>query len=158
MDAETARRVSELAASLKKMHLATTMEEATERAKEIILKTKSEAKDRPIKELFDDVKHSEGQAARAVVADAGAVEKADVTLDKIRKELLHVDNQQKAAGQSLAGDVNKAKSVLADDVAQHGQEVQDVQQLKKDVAKRKQAVDDVKEIVEMADRVQDNAS
>ena len=37
MDPETANKVNKLAQNLKELHMAATMEEATERAKEIIL-------------------------------------------------------------------------------------------------------------------------
>jgi hypothetical protein len=64
MDAETAERVSQLAHNLKKLHLAATMEEAFQRAKDIILgSTRPPEQEKSIGELDAEMRkaHAEGQ-------------------------------------------------------------------------------------------------
>ena len=80
MDAETSRCISDLADSLKKMHLATTMEEATARAKDIILSTKTKDSDKPIGEMVK----------------APADPRVAATFDKVKDELskISVDIRQ----------------------------------------------------------------
>lgn len=53
MDPETARKVNELAKNLKNLHMAATMEEAIERAKDIIIGTPDETKS--IKDLMKEL-------------------------------------------------------------------------------------------------------
>ena len=53
MDPETAKKVNKLAQNLKELHMATTMEDAIERAKEIILGAPDETKS--IKELMTEL-------------------------------------------------------------------------------------------------------
>lgn len=100
MDAETSRRISDLAASLKRMHLATTMEEATARAKEIILSTATGGKDKPIGQLVSDAKDV---AAKDV--ELHKEEDAEALKKKISKQQQAVEDAN--AFVEMADDVQK---------------------------------------------------
>ncbi len=54
MDAETAEKISHLAKNLKDLHLASSAEEAYERAKEIILGTATQGQEKSVKELMQE--------------------------------------------------------------------------------------------------------
>ena len=56
MDAQTAEKISQLAKSLKQLHLASTIDEATERAKEIILSSE-QREQKTVNDIERDVKN-----------------------------------------------------------------------------------------------------
>jgi len=102
MDAETSRRISDLAASLKRMHLATTMEEATARAKEIILSTTTGGKDRPIGQLVGDAR---SMAAKDL--ELHSKEETDALKKKISKQQQAVEDANTFV--EMADDVQQSK-------------------------------------------------
>ncbi len=90
MDQETEERIKTLAVSLKSMHLAATMEEALARAQEIILTTTSKD-DTSIKVMLKDAKNVE----QVIDEILPSVDKADVTLEKIKDELSQLEQEEK---------------------------------------------------------------
>jgi hypothetical protein len=93
MDPETAKKVNELAQNLKTLHMATTMEEAIEKAKEIILGTIDDSKS--IKELMSEVEEEKSDLKKDTEAlkdiqddlkDIKNLQKTDAELDEKKAE------------------------------------------------------------------------
>lgn len=147
MDAETSRRISELATSLKKMHLATTMEEAVERAKEIILSTKTKEHDKPLEQLMAK---EEKKTVKEVTNAVRQVMDTDDTFHKVKDEL----SKLKPDTQLVKEAVSDANTASFTDEKIHAEEKKQTDILKKKLAQQQQAVEDAEEFVDMADKVQ----
>ena len=83
MDAKTAERINALAKSMKDLHLAASMEEAYERAKEVILGTKAEKKS--VREMMKEIPKEDLARAKA---EAKAEEEAHEK-EKLKTEAVH---------------------------------------------------------------------
>ena len=138
MDPETSKRISELAANLKKLHLAATMEEAHQRAKEMILGENVDkpiqdvVKDKSISELHDELKERVDRLDSTSDASMDQAGRIDASLDRV-KEALHEDSRR------------------------HDIEKEDLKGLKEDVDDAKRRKDELKDIVEEADYVQEHS-
>ncbi|MBI4016623.1 MAG: hypothetical protein HY363_02925 [Candidatus Aenigmarchaeota archaeon] len=150
MDAETSRRISELASSLKKMHLATTMEEAVERAKEIIISTKTKEQDKPLEQLVGISKEERNTVNEAVNAVKHVID-ADDTLNKVKDEL----SKLKSTFQNVKEAVADANTASLTDTKVHAEEKKQTDILKKKIIQQQQAVVDAEEFVKMADDIQE---
>jgi len=124
MDAETAKKVNKLAQNLKELHMAASMEEATERAKEIIIGSRSDDK-KSIKELMDELDEEKQD-----------LKKDKKLLDKAEKELLEMQGLEQ-----------KDENLNEEQI----EKIQHVQQEIKDAQKDLELV---KENIEMAEKVQ----
>lgn len=125
MDPETAKKVNELAKNLKELHMAASMEEATERAKEIIIGDR-EDNSKSISELMNEL---EGEKK--------ALKKDKEVLDKAQKELKDV--------QALE---------TKDDVLQEEQ-IERIQHVEQEIKDAEKDIKLIKENIEMAEKVQE---
>lgn len=126
------QRVRDLANSLKAMHLATTMEEAYERAKQIVSSTKSDAKDVPLSDVVRVQK----------VLDEPPKQPSEVTFDKVKAELAAL----------------KKEKAIREDARIHEKEKKEAEVVKQRVASEEAAVKDVEDILNMADKVKEEQS
>jgi len=133
MDANTAERVSQLAKNLKDLHLATTAEEAYERAKEIIMGTAAQGTDKSIKELM---------------ADAGMTQQ---DLQKA-KELL---KEEEKALQELKKELEELKAKQAVETEHHDAHQQQTKELDQDLIDAEHDVGVLEENVDVAEEIQD---
>lgn len=105
MDPETAKKVNKLAQNLKELHMAATMEDAIERAKEIIIGTPDET--RSIKELMTELDCEKKElkkdkevldAAEKELEDIQDLEqKDDFVHDKQAERIQHIEQEIKDA-------------------------------------------------------------
>jgi len=149
MDEKTRERVHAIAKSLKELHLATNMEEALKRAKEIVESANSGGD--PINKLVDsDVKDHEK-----------VIKKLRAASDKARQELSsqaraeHSDvDKTLEKGKEAKQDTNKTKQELKEDIKVHKLEKGDVDEATREVDGIDCAVKDAKYIVEEAEKIQ----
>ena len=113
MDPRSAERINALAARLKQLHLATSAEEAFNRAKDIILGT-ADTEEKPIKQLFKE----SGMLKEAAEEEAALSEEA-AEEQRIRQELSELEQAEHA-------DVAAAEQ-LSKEAAALEQELHDVQ-------------------------------
>ena len=156
MEHETSEQIKTLALSLKSMHLVATMDEALARAKDIILGAKSNSKEQQFGEqpLKNVLKSEEKTVNKTIIEDVQHIERTDVTLDNIKNELSKIDERQQKDTQTVKKKVQEGVNFVVEDVEMHKDKVKDVLILKEQLAKKKQALEDVKEFVNMADEVQ----
>ena len=116
MDPETAKKVNELANNLKSLHMATTMEEAIEKAKEIILGTVDDSKS--IKDLMSEVEEEKAdlkkdtEALKDIQHDLKGIKKLqekDAELDETQAEEIQ------KIGKNL-DDIEKDAKLIKDNV------------------------------------------
>ncbi len=142
MDEKTKERVHAIAKSLKDLHLVANMEEALERAREIVASAKDDGK--PIKELMAEVREEAGEQDKT----AEHIQKES---DKVREKLgseAHEEHKQaehdlasakqdkstaKTAGEQLKFDV-KVHKLEKGGVKEATQEVDDINCAVKDTA------------------------
>lgn len=125
MDPETAKKVNELAKNLKELHMAASMEEATERAKEIIIGDR-EDNSKSISELMNELE-----------SEKKSLKKDKEVLDKAQKELK---------------DVKALES--KDDVLQEEQ-IERIQHVEQEIKDAEKDIKLIKENIEMAEKVQE---
>lgn len=123
MDAETAKKVNDLAKNLKDLHMAASMEEAVERAKDIILGSQSDDK-KSIKELMaeldDEKKELEKDRkflaeAEKSLKDVHALEEKDDSINEEQAERIqHVEQEINDAEDDL--ELIKENIELAEDI------------------------------------------
>ncbi len=136
MDANTAERINQLAKSLKDLHLAATMEEAYERAKQIILGTSTQGQEKSIKELMQDAGMTEGDLRKA-------------------KELL---KQEEQALKELKKELTELKTKQLEETMHHAEHTQETEQLDKELVEDEHDVGVVEENVDVAEQVQEEHS
>jgi len=139
-------RINALARSLKELHLATTVEEATERAKAII---NSEAEgDKTIAELLAGQEGAHAQYVnRADARDHKEVKREAEQLEKKEGEL-------KEKGEDLVEPLNDVHEDVVIDKHEHELEKGDYEEATRKTEELECAVKDTKHIIDMAEKVQ----
>ena len=150
MSPEVIEQIQTLAVSLKSMHLAATMEEAMERAKVIILQSKG-TNDQPLKNVLQK---GEQEVRQSVEESMNGMQKIDLTLDKMRDELSQVEARQQQNVHEVKKDVKKNVNQVHEDIISHAKEQKDFEMIEGDLIKKKQALKDMKDFIEMAKEVQ----
>jgi len=152
MDEKSKERVKQIAKSLKELHLATNMEEALDRAREIVESAKSSGK--PIKSLLGDINEEtseEGKKARHIES---ASERTGKELSKeARKERKDSEHNIESAKKDKSS-AKSAKENLDYDIRVHKLEKGDVEEATHEVDDIKCAVKDAGFIVKEAEKVQ----
>lgn len=132
MDSDNSRKITELAQNLKKLHLAATMEEATQRAKEMLEgspKEKEEPVVKSLSELYGELTSKADQLEkRAEFAELRALE-AEKKLERIE------------------GDFELDKQF-------HELEKSDTEALSQDIKSIKKGAEEIKELIKQAELVQ----
>jgi sugar phosphate isomerase/epimerase len=136
MDANTAERVSQLAKNLKDLHLATTAEEAYERAKEIITGTAAQGTDKSIKELMTDAGMTRQDLQKA-------------------KELL---KEEEKALRELKKELEELKAKQAEEAGHHDAHQKETAELDQDLIDAEHDVGVLEENVDLAEDVQEEDS
>ena len=136
MDANTAERVSQLAKNLKDLHLATTAEEAYERAKEIIMGTAVQGTDKSIKELMSDAGMTQQDLAKA-------------------KELL---KEEEKALQELKQELEELKAKQSEETGHHTAHQKQTEELDQDLIDAEHDVGVLEENVDVAEQIQEEDS
>ncbi len=133
MDAETAEKISQLAKNLKDLHLASSSEEAYERAKEIILGTATQGQEKSIKEMMLEagVTQEDLQKAKELL------KKEEVELNLLKKELAELKEQQ------------------ADDAEHHEEHAKETKELDEELVGKEYDVGVVEENIDLAEEVQE---
>jgi hypothetical protein len=133
MDADTVEKINNLARNLKALHLASSSEEAYERAKEIILGTKTEGPEKSIKELMQE----SGVTQQDLEKAKELLKKEEEELQKLKKELTELKEKQ------------------LEETMHHGEHVQETEKLDMELAEEEHDVGVLEENVEMAEEVQE---
>ncbi len=133
MDANAAERISQLAKSLKDLHLAASAEEAYERARQIIEGTAASGTDKSIKELM---------------GETGVTQQE---LDKA-KALLKEEEQ---ALRELTKELTELKAKQLEETMHHGEHVQDTEKLDKELVEDEYEIGVTEENVDVAEEVQE---
>lgn len=132
MDAETSEKISQLAKNLKDLHLASSTEEAYERAREIILGTATQGQEKSIREMMQEagVTQQDLQKAKELLR------KEEVELNLLKRELEGL--KQKQAG----------------DAEHHEEHVKEAKELDEELAEKEHDVGVVEENIDAAEDVQ----
>lgn len=129
---ETAEKISQLAKSLKDLHLAASAEEAFERAKEIILGTPAQGHEKSAQELMGEVTLKDLQKAKELL------EQEEKTLKSLKKELDELKEKQQSETQH------------------HDEHKQETEDIDNSLTEDEYDVGVVEENVEVSDEVQDS--
>ncbi len=132
MDAETSEKISNLAKNLKDLHLASSTEEAYERAREIILGTATQGQEKSIKELMQEagVTHNDLKKAKDLL------KQEEDELNMLKKELEELKQQQSG------------------DAEHHEEHAKETKELDEDIVENEHDVGVVEENIDAADEVQ----
>jgi hypothetical protein len=133
MDANTAERISQLAKSLKELHLAASAEEAYERARQIIEGTAASGTDKSIKELMGETGVTQQE-----------LEKAKVLL-----------KEEEQALRELTKELTELKAKQLEETMHHGGHVQETEKLDKELVEDEYELGVTEENVDVAEEVQD---
>lgn len=140
MDPGTSKKIVELAKNLKALHLAASTEEAEQRAKEIILGT---------------VKHEELAEVEQGLAEVR--ESLHDSHDDAHQRLSELKEDERSVEKHMKGEAKESRDVLGrlrEDEHTHALEKSDTKALERDVDTEKRIADDIKDIVELAEKVQ----
>ncbi len=118
MDAETAEKISQLAKNLKDLHLASSSEEAYERAREIILGTATQGQEKSIREMMQEAGVTQEDLERA----KELLKKEEVELNLLKRELAELKEQQ-AGDAELHEEHAKEAKELEDDLVENEYDV-----------------------------------
>jgi hypothetical protein len=132
MDANTFERISQLARNLKELHLATTTEEAYQRAKEIILGTAAQGQEKSLKEMMQEAGVTEKDLHRA-------------------KELLR---QEEKALQDLKKELTELKAKQDTESKEHAEHTQETEKLDQELIEEEHDVGVVEENIDAAEQAQ----
>jgi hypothetical protein len=136
MDAETAEKISQLAKNLKDLHLATSTEEAYERAREIILGTATQGQEKSIKEMMQEA----GVTQKDLQKAKELLKKEEEELHKLKKELEELKQKQD------------------DDTEHHEEHAQETKELDEELVENEHDVGVVEENIDTAEEVQKEES
>lgn len=152
MDEKTREKVHALAKSMKELHLAASMEEALERAKEIILSSDDNSK--AIKDLAEDIKHEVSKEAEIIDKASKLEEKfAEKIKSDIHKEVSDVKKSADFAKVSHT-DLRSVAEKFDKDLKEHHIEKVDAKEATEDIEEIDCASKDARFIVDKADKVQ----
>ncbi len=145
-------RIQQVANSLKRLHVVSTMDEAIERAKEIV--GDSDDKEKSIKELMEaEVKKKVKDVEREQAGAEKFVEESGKSLSgKANDYLEDVDESIESADETIA-QTEAVHGELAEDVNIHELETGDVEESKRELDVIRHAVEDTEEIARQADKV-----
>ncbi len=152
MDEKSKERVQAIAKSLKELHLAATMEEAVQRAREIVASAQDNGK--PIRELLNEIKEEAVEQSK----EAGHIEKSS---EKSRKELdseahgehKHTEHNIASAKQSKAA-AKSAEEQVNYDIKVHKLEKGGIKDAMHEVDELECAAEDADYIIKEAEKVQ----
>jgi len=152
MDEKTRERIYELARSFKELHLAADMNEALERAKKIVLSSDEEGK--PVKELLSDVKEEVSKEEKEVDKLQQSSDFDRKHFDSLIKKELSDTSQAIDFSESSRTQVKKMFEELKKDIKEHKLEEFELKEAVEDLDKVKCASEDLKFIVDEADKIQ----
>ena len=152
MDEKTRERIKEVAKSLHALHLAASMEEALERAREIVASAKDNGK--PIKELMSEVSEEaqdQGKEAEHIQKES---DKAREVLSKTaHEEAKHTEHNIASAKQTKAA-VKSTEEQAKFDLKVHKLEKGDVKEAVREVDELDCATKDADYIIKEAEKIQ----